>query len=257
VKRGVRVFRSASEMGTAAAEHAAAVLASTIDASDRCRLVLTGGTTASVLYEVLASRFRETLRWEDTHVFWGDERYVGHTDPHSNYRMARETLLDHVRCPSHQIHPMPTDFSDPADAARDYDRLLDAELGGGAAFDLVLLSLGTDAHVASIFPGSAALDDESHWALAVTGPVEPASRLTLTARSLRRARHIMILAAGTSKAAALRATLEEAADPRLHPAAAILATTGELTWWVDDRAAALLDDLHSLDGAEGRQVTHG
>ena len=251
MRRDVRVFRSLSELSAAAAVHAAALLSDTVASSGRCRLVLAGGETPKTLYEMLASRFGATIPWQHAHVFWGDERYVPHTDARSNYHMARETLLDHVPCPADQVHPMPTHFTRPSDAAREYDRLLDVALGGGAAFDVVFLGLGADGHIASVFPGSPAIDDRSHWALGVTAPIEPATRLTLTVAALQRSRRIMMLAAGESKAAALRDTLAASADPRRHPAAALVRSHPDLTWWVDEQAAALLDE------SDRREVAHG
>ena len=97
-------------------------------------------------------------------MFFGDERYVPPDDPDSNYRMAKDTLLDHVPCPAANIHPMPTHFRSPDAAAREYERTLRSYFGGDwPNFDLVLLGLGEEGHTASVFPGSPALGERTRW----------------------------------------------------------------------------------------------
>ena len=120
VKPDLRVFPDVNELSLRAAEAVAKTLNEAVRATGRCSLVLSGGSTPRTLYGLLASRFRDQIPWAHMHVFWGDERYVPPGDAHSNYRMAKETLLDHVPCPAANVHPMPTHFSDPDAAARDY-----------------------------------------------------------------------------------------------------------------------------------------
>jgi 6-phosphogluconolactonase len=89
---------------------------------------------------LLATHWRDQIAWEALHVFWGDERYVAHDDMRSNYRMAREALLDHVPCRRDQVHPMPTDLADPDAAARVYETTLGRYFAAGPPrFDLLLL----------------------------------------------------------------------------------------------------------------------
>jgi 6-phosphogluconolactonase len=174
-------------------------------------------------------------------VFWGDERYVPPEDPHSNYRMVKETLLDRVPCPPANIHPMPTHFQSAEAAARDYERTLRNHfVEEWPHFDLVLLGIGDDGHTASLFPGSLALAERTRWVVAAQGPVEPQSRLTLTLPALTRAAAVSILVAGPTKAKALRHVLEGAGDWIKYPAAAIRLGTGSVIWWADREAAALV-----------------
>jgi 6-phosphogluconolactonase len=129
--------------------------------------VLSGGNTPRTLYGLLASEFRDQIPWAHVHVFWGDERYVSPDDPDSNYRMAKETLLDHVPCPAGNVHPMPTNFPSADAAARDYENTLRNYFGTDwPHFDLSLLGLGEEGYTASLFPGSPALgelDGSSPW----------------------------------------------------------------------------------------------
>ena len=143
VKTDLRVFSSVNELSLRAAQAAVRTINDSVRTSGKCSLVLSGGNTPRILYTLLASEFRDQIPWAQTHVFWGDERYVPPDDPESNYRMARETLLDHVPCPAGNVHPMPTDFPSADAAARDYERTLRNYFGTDwPHFDLSLLGLG-------------------------------------------------------------------------------------------------------------------
>src|SRR5438128_11655648 len=111
MKPDVRVCADVNELGRRAAEAAVRTINDAGRSAGRCSLVLSGGNTPRTLYGLLASRVQEQSPWAHVHVFWGDERYVPPDDAQSNYRMAKETLLDHVPCPAANVHPMPTHFS--------------------------------------------------------------------------------------------------------------------------------------------------
>jgi 6-phosphogluconolactonase len=155
--------------------------------------------------------------------------------------MARETLLDHVPCPAGNVHPMPTHFPSPADAARDYERTLRNYFGNDSLqFDLILLGLGEEGHTASLFPGSPALGEQTRWVVAVDTPADPPSRLTLTLPAITRAANIYVLVAGSKKANVLHHVLTGVPDPKTYPAAGVRSTEGTLIWWVDREAASSL-----------------
>jgi 6-phosphogluconolactonase len=152
--------------------------------------------------------------------------------------MARETLLDHVPCPPANIHRMPTHFSNPDAAAREYEATLRSHFSTPwPRFDLMFLGLGPDGHTASLFPGSVALDERSRWVLPVLDPPAPPMRLTLTLPVLSQSAQTYFLVSGSDKAPALRAVIEGSADPHLYPAAGVHLDKGVLSWWVD-RAAS-------------------
>ena len=196
-----------------------------------------------MLYSLLATRFRDRIPWTQVQVFWGDERYVPHGDPHSNYRMAAAALLDHVPCPAENVHPMPTGRLDAEAAARDYETTLRRYFAGEwPRFDLVFLGLGSDGHTASLFPGSPALDERTRWAIAVRAPVEPPLRLTLTMPALTGSAHAYVLVTGSAKARALRHALAAGTDPHVCPAAGLASASGTVIWWADQAAASALDD---------------
>ena len=203
------------------------------DEDARLTIALAGGRTPRALYRLLATEFRDRMPWDQLHVFWGDERYVHRDDPRSNYRMARETLLDHVPIPAAQIHPMSTDFSRPPEAAEAYaDVLRDVFGQSDPQFDVILLGLGSDGHTASLFPQSPALREQAQPVLAVMAPVPPPARLTLTLPVLTRTHHVFVLLEGADKIAALDRVLAPGADPDRYPAAGLIRGQGRLIWWV-------------------------
>src|SRR5687768_14086688 len=112
----VRACADLSDMSRRVAEAAVDTINDAVRTAGTCSIVLSGGSTPRTLYGLLASRFRAEIPWANVQVFWGDERYLPPEDPRSNYRMAKETLLDQVPCPPDNIHPMPTHFPS-ADAA--------------------------------------------------------------------------------------------------------------------------------------------
>jgi 6-phosphogluconolactonase len=175
--------------------------------NDVFAIALSGGATPRPLYELLArSSYRETFPWRRIHWFWGDERFVSHNDALSNYRMAREALLSRAPIPKANIHPMPTEGLTPDAAASDYERELKSFYGADRLdptrplFDVNLLGLGSDGHTASLFPGTAVLEERVRWVAAVVGAT-PEARITLTYPALESSRHVAFLVDGAEKQA--------------------------------------------------------
>jgi 6-phosphogluconolactonase len=178
--------------------------------ADRCiarnrkfSIVLTGGNTIRDVYPQLASASSDWRHWQ---IFWGDERCVPPGHPDRNSREARASWLDHVAIPSGAIHEVPAEKG-ADDGAREYSKLLE----GAGMFDLVLLSLGEDGHVASLFPGSAVgLGLDAPAAVAIHyAPKLPAERVSLSAQRLAQTQSLWVLAAGKAKREALHACLHE------------------------------------------------
>jgi 6-phosphogluconolactonase len=207
-------------------------------------VALSGGTTPRTLYELLAVEpWRSQAPWESTHVFWGDERRVPSTDPRSNYRMAREALLEHVPVPAGQIYRMHGEDL-LGSAVRDYEdklwRYFRFGRGEWPRFDLILLGLGADGHTASIFPGTRAVSDLSSMVLAFEVPQMAEERITLTLPVINHAHHVLFLVAGDEKAHALASVLQGERRPSTYPAQAVRPVDGTLTWLVDQAAASKL-----------------
>jgi 6-phosphogluconolactonase len=199
-------------------------------------IAIPGGSAAERL---LPSLIGTSIEWAKTSVYWVDERMVPPGDSDSNYRAARSVWLDRVAIPTTRIHRMRGESEDREDAARAYARVLRNELGEPARLDLVLLGMGEDGHVASLFPGHgllrawdrdvASLDD---------APKPPPRRMTLTLRALTAARRIVVFATGTAKAQAIHDALADE-DSELPIA---LATLGDapVTLLLDPEAASRL-----------------
>ncbi len=204
-------------------------------AGRRVSLGLAGGGTPRTTYLRLRD---ESVPWEQVDVWLGDERWVPPDDRDSNLRMAHEALLDHV--PAH-VHPVRWELGDPEAAAADYAATLAEVLpqeGGMPRADLVLLGIGGDGHTASLFPGTAALEERERWYVANWVPEHDTWRLTATLPLLGAAREIMFLVTGAGKADAVAAILR---DGEPLPARLVADAGAEVTWFLDAAAAAHLD----------------
>ncbi len=231
------VWADQEALSRAAAEEVAKRAAVAVENHGRFDLVLAGGHTPRRLYEILAAEYRERVNWSKTHLFWGDERYVPPGDPSSNYRMARESLVQPLGISRGNVHAMPTSFPDPDAAARAYEETLHGHFGAaGPEFDLVLLGIGPEGHTASLFPGSPALEEKKRWVLSVRAPAVPPVRLTLTLVALNAARDVFFLVSGGDKRAIVRKLRQlKPGEANNYPAARI-APRGEAVLFLD-RAA--------------------
>ncbi len=223
-----------------AADFMADTIIKSIADHDRCVIALSGGNTPRPIYSRLASAdYRERLDWSKVHVCFGDERCVPPDDARSNYRMAREALLDQVPLPAQNVHRIPGEI-DPALAALSYEQELQALFRTSTfpAFDLICLGLGDNGHTASLFPGTAALREKERWVVAQYVEVMTTWRVTFTAPLINAARHIAFLVEGAGKADVLQRVLHGPYQPDVLPAQLIEPVTGQTHWLVDAAAAA-------------------
>ncbi|HSI88856.1 MAG TPA: 6-phosphogluconolactonase [Pyrinomonadaceae bacterium] len=215
-------------------------------------VALSGGSTPKGAYELLASeRYRNKLAWEKVRFYFGDERNVppDHTD--SNFRMAKEAMLDPIGISNANVVRWRTEWNDPDRTAEEYEKVL-AGLGMPPAFDLILLGLGEDGHIASLFLGSEGLKETERMAVANWVPDLKEYRFTLTFPAINSALNIVYLVSGGAKAGVVKRVINGPANQEELPAAGITPENGSLIWLLDQGAASKLGepaDLHLTPNA--------
>lgn len=232
----VMVVQDAEALAALAADEIARRMARAAEARGLASLALAGGATPRRTYERLADPDRhEGVPWEKVLLFFGDERCVPPDHPDSNHRMVREALLSRLALPAANVHRMAGEAADADRAAAAYEAELRDALGPAPRLDLVVLGMGPDGHVASLFPGSPALGETARLAVAAEARLPPVRRITLTLPALNAARAVLFLVAGAAKAEAVAAVLAgrgpELPASRIQP-------EGELVWLLDREAAS-------------------
>jgi len=236
----IRTSSEAASLARAAAEHFFTLATAAIAARGQFVVALSGGSTPRVTYVLLASdEFAARVDWSRVHVFWGDERCVPPDHPDSNYRMAREALLDEIPIPTENVHRIRGEWP-PDQAATAYQAELEAVLGAGGRFDLILLGMGADGHTASLFPGTAAMHEQTRWVVAHYVDKLSMWRITLTPVVINAAAHVTFIVSGAGKAERLREVLDGPHQPDVLPAQIVRPTDGRLLWLVDAAAAVHL-----------------
>jgi|TARA_B110000014_G_scaffold47564_1_gene31488 6-phosphogluconolactonase len=234
------IHADAEALARAAADWICQRLEST---AGRLAVALSGGSTPKRLYETLAStEFRNRVPWARVHWFWGDERFVAPDHPQSNFAMFDQAVLRHVRVAKDNVHPVPILGHTPAEAAEAYSKELQRFHGVGELrddkplFNLVLLGLGNDGHVASLLPASPALEELSAW-VTVAETDRTKQRITLTYPALESCGDCLFLITGTEKREVVSAVLrgEDSPATRLNP-------RGTCNWFID--RAAMPDEIN-------------
>jgi 6-phosphogluconolactonase len=238
----IRVLTTPQELYGAAAEEVVRAANKAVTGGGRFTIALSGGSTPKSLYNLLATNARTALPWDRMFFFWGDERHVPPTDPDSNYRMVDEAMLSKIPVAPGNVFRMPTENVDAAAAADAYEKTLrqffKLQPGELPRFDLVLLGMGPDGHTASLFPGTAALQEKSRLVVANWVEKLKAYRLSLTLPVLNAAHCAVFLVSGTDKATVLKAVLEEDVPGEQYPAKLVHPTDGAIIWLVDRAAAS-------------------
>lgn len=239
------VHRTAEELAQAAAARLVTRLVDVQSAGRVADVVLTGGTIARQVHRALRdSPAVSAVDWRRVEVWWGDERFVASDDPERNERRTREDLLDALRLDPARVHVMaPSDGpygDDPDAAAAAYARDLAARArpedhGEVPTFDVLMLGVGPDGHVASLFPEHPGLHETRSVVAVRHSPKPPPTRITMTFPTLGRAREVWFLASGEGKAGAVRNALSGAGHLQV-PAAG--PRGAERTLWLLDRDAA-------------------
>jgi len=234
--RRVIVLPEANDVAQTAAARLLIAISDALTVRDRADIVLTGGTVGiATLAAVAESPLRRTVNWTSVHVWWGDERFVAAGDPERNEGQAQQALLQYLPLPEENIHRMGNadTFLSAEEAAASYlDEIAD---NGNPQWDVLMLGLGPDGHVASLFPGHPGFTDSYANVLAVhDSPKPPPTRVSLGIGAIGRARQVWVVAAGEGKAEAVRDCLS---GNESYPGAAVFGIDATL-WLVDAAAAA-------------------
>ena len=202
---------------------------------------LTGGTIADAVHREIARLSADSgVDWSRVVVWWGDERFVAADDPDRNAGQARAAFLDAVGAEPGRVHEMPStaDAATVDEGAAAYGQAM--RVHGAGEFDVLMLGVGPDGHVASLFPGHAALDVADQIAVGVMdSPKPPPQRISLSFECLNRSRQVWFLVSGEDKADAVRRGLAETGDIHETPARGVSGREATL-WFVDDAAASLI-----------------
>ena len=238
----IRQSPDVSSLNHAIADFIVAQADASIKEQGRFSLALAGGGTPRPAYELLASTaYSQKIAWDKVHILFGDERTVPPDDDDSNYKMAKESLLDFVPIPANQVHRMKGEMN-PQDAADDYTQMLQQVFGTDALprLDLILLGMGGDGHTASLFPHTAVIHEDEKWVVAHFVEKLNTWRITLTPPVINHARAVAFLVAGEGKADRLKQVLKGVYQPDELPSQIIQPEGGQLIWFVDSAAAQQL-----------------
>jgi 6-phosphogluconolactonase len=254
------VVRDKGQLSSTAADRITGLIESALERGPTAAVSLSGGTTPEELYRLLADAsrpWRGRIDWTRVHLFWSDERNVPPNNPESNFGLANRTLIQSLRIPPAQVHRIRGELL-AAEAGRQYDALLRSWRAqmNGPLFHVMLLGIGANAHIASLFPGSPLLERFDSQSDGHVGPLSHVDhdespllaagvwvpelnqwRITLTPRALLASNSIVVMASGREKANAVAAALHAPPDVSLYPAQ-VLRPAGDRVDWIVDEAAA-------------------
>jgi 6-phosphogluconolactonase len=242
----LNIFDTEDEVLAALAKYFVDIADDAITKNGKFSVALSGGNSPKKLYTLLASAYKEKVDWDKVYFFFGDERNVPQTDAESNFMMAKKVLFDPLNIAADHIFSFDTSLS-PADAAKKYEEEIvkffdENEL----SFDLILLGLGDNSHTASLFPDTQVLHDRIPGVKEVFLEDQQVYRITLNAPLINEAEHIAFLVYGEAKAIAVHHVLEDDEDIENYPAQLIEPIVGEIEWFLDVPAAAMLKNKQNI-----------
>jgi 6-phosphogluconolactonase len=245
-KAEVRILPDGAAIAKRCAQKFVEIAAAAVKEKSSFSVALSGGSTPKTLYGLLANdpALRSQVPWDKMHLFFGDERHVGPGDEQSNFRMAAEAMISKSPLKPQQVIRIKGEYPEAEDAAREYEQAIRAHFkltdGQFPRFDLVLLGMGSEGHVASLFPGTKALRENRRIAVHNWVGKVLMDRITLTAPAINNAANVICMVTGAEKAPALTAVLERFYEPDQLPAQLIQPLNGTLLWLVDTAAGSML-----------------
>jgi 6-phosphogluconolactonase len=246
LNREVRILADGAAIAKRVAQMVVEIATKAVSEKGSFDFVLSGGSTPKTLYSLLVNdpALHTQLPWDKMHVFFGDERHVGPDDAQSNYRMAAEAMIRKSPLKPEQVFRVRGEYPEAEVAAKEYEQTIRAqyELGEGQfpRFDIILLGMGSEGHVASLFPGTKALHENRRIAVHNWVGKVLMDRITLTAPAINNAANVICMVTGAEKAPALAAVLEHVYEPEQLPAQLIQPTNGNVLWLADTAAGSML-----------------
>ncbi|CAA0833053.1 Probable 6-phosphogluconolactonase 1 [Striga hermonthica] len=248
----VRIFENADELSSNLAEYISDLSESCIKERGVFAIALSGGSLISLMGKICEAPYNKTVDWAKWYIFWADERVVSKTHADSNYKLVKDGFLSKVPIVHSHVHSI-NDLVTAEQAAEDYEfairqlvrtRVVSvSESNDCPKFDLILLGMGPDGHVASLFPRHLALDEQDQWVTFITdSPKPPPERITFTLPVINSASNVAIVVTGGGKAEAVHLAVDGAGPdgPEL-PAGMVRPINGELVWFLDSSAAASIE----------------
>jgi len=249
---GLEIYADASALCEAAANRVMDLAEDAITDQGEFHIALAGGSTPRMLYSLLAlSPYKEAIDWQQFHVYFSDERCVAPDHDDSNFKMASDSLLSHIPIPQANIHRIPAELDDHDVAAQQYAETLTHHIPCVyelPMFDLILLGIGPDGHIASLFPGTPALDENNRLTAAVYVEKFDSWRISLTYPVINNANHIIIFASGEGKADIVQSILGDRPNNNRSDNATLfpvqrIQPRAEMTWFIDADAAKYIRRL--------------
>jgi 6-phosphogluconolactonase len=213
------------------------------DETDFFSIALSGGSTPKAIFEYLSLNYKEKINWERIKLFWGDERCVEPENDESNYKMTQEFFLNHISIPEKNVFRISGEEI-PEIEALSYEEIVKIQLklkSGIPKFDLIMLGLGEDGHIASIFPDNLHLFETDKLYAATQNPYNKQNRITATGKLINNASMIVFLVIGESKAKKVSQIINKTGDGSNLPASLVKPVNGEVYWLLDDMAASGLN----------------
>ncbi|XP_030513571.1 probable 6-phosphogluconolactonase 1 [Rhodamnia argentea] len=248
----LRIHESLDELSTDLADYIAELSEASVKERGVFSIALSGGSLIGLMGKLCEAPYNRTVDWAKWYIFWADERVVAKNHTDSNYKLAKDGLLSKVPIiPSH-VHSI-NDAVSAEEAASEYEFVIRqlvktrmvsvSEVSDCPKFDLILLGMGPDGHVASLFPNHAVLNEKSEWVTFLTdSPKPPPERITFTLPAINSASNVAVVVAGEAKSEAVHLAIDDVEPdcPKL-PARMVQPTTGKLVWFLDKGAASKLD----------------
>jgi len=237
------IYKTQSQLLEDLAEYIIKIANKSIEEQDCFNFVLTGGNSPKTLYEMLATTYRDRIDWSKVYFFFGDERNVMPDHESYNGLMAKKAILEPLNIAEDHIFYVNTTLA-PEKAAIEYNKAIVKHFDGAdLVFDLILLGMGDDAHTASLFPGTDILNNKHVEIDSVFVEKLSTYRISFTAPLINKAKNVAFLVFGENKAVAVKHVIEAPKrNTKLYPAQLIKPIDGNVTWFLDDQAASLLDN---------------